>query len=41
MRIKRIVISVAAALALVLSGGVTSAAVADGGGSQSLPPRCC
>jgi hypothetical protein len=39
--IKRIAIAVAAALALVLSGGVSSPAVADGGGSQSLPPRCC
>jgi hypothetical protein len=39
--ITRIVIGVATALALLLSGGVSSAAVADGGGTHSLPPRCC
>jgi hypothetical protein len=40
--IARIVIGVATALALLLSGGVSSAAVADGGGTtHSLPPRCC
>lgn len=39
--ITRIAVAVATALALLLSGGVSSAAVADGGSSQSLPPRCC